>query len=258
MLFVLLRDALSTMHHRYSAFAFADQKSLHWRQYGLHRHIDQMKLLGRWSMQNKIANRLRELEAAGVTNTEAKSPVILLSKVLANVFEAIVSRRTAAKLHSGNTWQQIKLVVNDQDFVRQDFVVGANCRNRLARAVHPGPGFEQMNQAAMEPAIGKISEELRFLVKACCRVELGKQPIQEPKTGVVAIRFVFRPGVTKPNHQPDRCLLIGGLNYFLPLALPAGLAAVSAGAISSATGRVTVTSTGFSLARKTGVTPSGK
>ncbi len=209
-------------------------------------------------MQDKITRGLCQLQAARVADSKPKSPVILLSQVLADVSKAIVSGRTAAELDFGNTWQQIKLVMDNQDFMRQDFVKTANGPDRLTRTVHPGRGLEQMDQTAMEPAMGKRPKEFRFLIKTCRRVEFREQPVEEPKTGVVAIRFVLGPGVAKPNHKPDRCLLIGGLNYFLPLALPAGLAAVSAGAISSATGMVTVTSTGFSLARKTGVTPSGK
>ena len=45
---------------------------------------------------------------------------------------------------------------------------------------------------------------------------LVAERVDPPEPGVVAGLLVFRAGVAEPDHQPNRYVLIGGLDYLSP------------------------------------------
>jgi hypothetical protein len=61
MLGVFLEEIYAAVDPCDCAFALADQEFLHGGHQGLHGRLNQLELLERWTMQDKIANLLRKL-----------------------------------------------------------------------------------------------------------------------------------------------------------------------------------------------------
>lgn len=165
------------MNHRDRALPLSKQKSLALSQNRKQRGIDLGTLLLGGSVQNKIADRLLQVEASRMPDSDPKPPVMITCKALADVFESVMACRPAAELELCHTREQVKFVVRYEDFIGLDFVEVAQGEHCLSRAIHPGAGFEQEKHVPVDPAGSGFAKEFGLAAKSRMRVILLLQPV---------------------------------------------------------------------------------
>ena len=74
----------------------------------------------------------------GWADAQAQAPEIRRAEFGLNVFQAVVTTIAAALLEADAAGWQVEFVVDDENFLRRNFVEIGQCGNRLAGTVHEG------------------------------------------------------------------------------------------------------------------------
>ena len=121
-----------------------------------------------------------------------------------NVAQAVVTAVAAAVLEAGHASGQVQFIVGDENLGRRDAVVGGQCLNRAAAAVHEGVGLEQQQSPSADADLGQLAAEAGLWLEAAAK-GLG-DAVGEPETGVVSGGGVAGPGIAEAGHEPDCCV----------------------------------------------------
>ena len=138
---------------------------------------------------------------AGVADAQAQAVEVGAAEAGLNVFEAVVAAVAAAEFEFDAAGLEVELVVDNEDFLRLDFIKRGNGLHGLAGEVHIGLRLEQADFAAGAGTADEVAEE--FPVVLPMAVPLLGELVEQPEAGVVAGIFVFGAGVAEADDEFD-------------------------------------------------------
>ena len=167
----------------------------------LHHLADGFAVFARGRGKHEVEHLLRPPEGAGMADADAKAPEVGRPELGGDALEAVVAGVATSFLELHRAREKIELVVNDEDLLGLDLVVGGHGLHGDARAVHEGGGLQKPHFFALDAHAGGFPRKLPVFGEAAA-VLFGEK-IEHLKAAVVPRGFVFRAGIAEPDDQAD-------------------------------------------------------